>query len=380
MNVALFTSFSPEIGGGSVNLRTLIAGLRDVRVTWYFLGPSREASPQRVSLGPPLVGGPIGRDLIRTPVMWLGGQRTRIDALVDRILAGRHDCHWVVAMDEGIPVGLRLAQRAPAVPVHVTIQDDQEHGMYGRSRRYRYVARLTRKPVRQLLRAARSVDVTSEEMGHYYRAQLGLSSTVLHPIVAGPVPAVTPPRDPRRLTLGHIGAIYSAREFETMLHALKRAAAELGREPAGCFIGLLPRYRPLVEQLGIAVEMPDWLNESEAVQRLARCDFVYAMYPFDRRSEVFVRTSLPTKLTTYVQAGRPVLAHAPNESTLARTVVRFGIGVACGENTVEAVAQGIARAATVECAPARFEELRSAFYGTDNATRLEALLRGGKVA
>lgn len=373
----MFTSFDPEIGGGSVNLRTLLAHMADVQVTWFHLGAPRAARPGRVALGRGIVGGNVATDLIRTPALWLGGGRRRLDEIASRILAAKSDVHWVVAMDEGIPLGLRLAERAPAVPLHVSVQDDQEHGMYGRSRRYRFIARLVRRPVRKLFQVARSVDVTSEEMADHYRREIGLRSTVIHPVVAGAAPVAPAARDPGRLVLGHLGAIYSPAEFETMLAGLKRAAAVLRREPAVCLIGLLPRYRPLVVRQGLAAEMPDWIDEPEAVERLAGCDLVYAMYPFDRRSTVFVRTSLPTKLTSYVRAGRPVLAHAPAESNLARTVERFGIGVTCGKNTVEAVAQGIARALDTECMPDRFEALRVALYGVDNAVRLEALLRRG---
>lgn len=382
VKVALFTSFGPDGGGGAVNLRSWLDHLPDLDVTWFHLGPPARLWPNCVSLGPPLVGGQLAGDLVRTPAMWLGLLGGAIDRIAERVLAHRADRHWVVAMDEGVPLGTRLLQRASAVPLHVSIQDDQEHGMYGRSRRYRMLARLTRAPVRRLLRAARSVDVTSTEMADYYRTQLGLRSTVLHPIVAGPAPtpgALAVTRDPRRLTMGHIGSVYSGGELETMIEGLKRAAAVAGREPAAVFIGLLPRYHALVARAGIAVELPSHLEERDAVPALARCDFVYAMYPFDRASDVFRRTSLPTKLTTYVQTGRPILAHAPAESTLARIVGRFAVGAACERNDPGALAQGIASLLAQSIAPARFGTLRETFYAIDNAHKLSALLRYGDV-
>lgn len=380
MKVGLFTSFSPEVGGGAVILHTLQAHFRDCEVTWFHLGPPARDRAHCVSLGAPIIGGCLAADLIRTPAMWLGARRGAIDRIADRILAARCERHWVVAMDEGVMIGSQLVRRAPDVPLHVSIHDDQEFGMYGRSRRYRAMARLTRRPVRRLLKLARSVDVVSNEMGKYYRETIGLQTNVVGPVVAGEAPAtlaLSASRDPRRLTVGHIGAIYSAEELELMLAALQRAAKAIQRQPAAVFVGLLPRYREIVERSGIVAEMPERLAETEAVPQLARCDFMYAMYPFGPPSAVFMRTSLPTKLTTYVQVGRPVLAHAPSESTLVRTVERFGIGVVCTRNTTEALEQAIKITAATECPPARFGELRKTYYGVENAWRMEALLRLG---
>lgn len=380
MKVALFTSFGPNVGGGAAYLRSLVAHMEGIEVTWFHLGPPLPDRPACVSLGPSIVGGPIVPDLLRTSALWLGAGRWMVGRLAEQIRAARCDRHWVVAMDEGIPLGLCLARRAPGIPLHVSIHDDQEHGMYGRSRRYRAIARLARAPMQRLLRGARSVDVVGEEMQTYYRDRCGVSTSVVRPVVALPVPTAAAQRvgrDARRLTVGHIGAIYSPAELATMLEALKRAAATRRLEPAAIFIGLLPRYRPLVEQAGLAAELPVHLAEPDAVPVLARCDFVYAMYPFNRASEVFRRTSLPTKLTTYVQAGRPILAHAPADSTLARTIGRFGVGAVCTENTVAALEHAIAAVVADEIPAGRFAAWHEAFYGIDNAQRLAALLRHG---
>jgi hypothetical protein len=376
VRVALFTSFHPDTGGGAVNLRTLLAHLPRFEVTWFHLGPEANVGLRTESLGERILGRSLAADVVRGTALWLRGRDRRIDAIVERILAARCERHWVVAMDEGIPVGLQLAERAPAVPLHVSVHDDQEHGMYGRSRRYRPFARLTRAPVQRLWRGARSVDVTSDEMADYYRRRLGRTSTVIHPVVSGTPQPASAPRAPGQLTVGHIGSIYSARELAAFLDAFRATAVRAGRVPVARFIGLLPRYHGLVQRSGVAAELLPHCEESAAVERLRACDFVYAMYPFDRASRVFVRTSLPTKLTTYVRAGRPILAHAPADSTLAAVVRRFGLGPVCARNERTALIPAIA-AASGEVPAARFAALADAFYGTDNARRLAALLENG---
>lgn len=382
MKIALFTCFRPDTGGGAVNLRTLLAALPELDVTWFHLGAPVEIGVRTVSLGARAIGGNLIADLARSPTLWLGRSGV-IETWARQIADGGFDRHWVVAMDEGVLVGRRLAEIAPAVPLHVSVHDDQEHGMFGRSRRYRFIARLTRGPVRQMLRAARSVDVTSDEMRAYYGEKLQLSSTVLHPVideVAEPATHGASARDAARLTLGHIGAIYSPREFSAALAAHVRVAATLRCKPAAVFVGLLPRYRPLVERAGIAAEFWDHLPEPAARRELSRADYLYAMYPFDRASRIFVTTSLPTKLSTYAQIARPLLAHAPADSTLARVVERYALGALCPHGDGPELERAIAQAAASAANLAGFARLRAEFYGRDNAERLRALLLPGKTA
>jgi hypothetical protein len=377
MRVALFTCFSPDTGGGAVILRTVIAQLPEFEVTWFHLGPPAKGYSRSVSLGPRLIGGSLLSDLTRTPHLWLRGGR-RVEELASHIVAGHFDRHWVVAMDEGVRVGLQLAAQAPTVPLHVSVHDDQEHGMYGRSRRYRFVAPLVRAPVRCLLRTATSIDVASDEMADYYQSSLGVKAIAVHPVVSRPSSTTEPvrvARDPASLTVGHIGAIYSPREFTVALDAVSTAAKHLGRKPRGIFVGLLPRYRSLVERAGIAADMPDHLDEEVAVEKLRQADFVYAMYPFDPASRVFVRTSLPTKLSTYVRVGRPILAHTPAESTLARVVHRFGVGRVCSTNATAPLARAMIETATSIPSPDAFAAMHLAFYGPDNAVRMSRLLK-----
>jgi hypothetical protein len=53
------------------------------------------------------------------------------------------------------------------------------------------------------------------------------------------------------------------------------------------------------------------------------------MYPAGRKYELFRRTSLPIKVSTYVQAQRPIFAHTPADSTLACVVTKHKLGAVC---------------------------------------------------
>ena len=61
---------------------------------------------------------------------------------------------------------------------------------------------------------------------------------------------------------------------------------------------------------------------------LRRCFALYLNYPFGRRDAVLRQTSFPTKLSTYVQAARPLLIHAPADSSTAPLIGPDGYATA----------------------------------------------------
>ncbi|HKF24666.1 MAG TPA: hypothetical protein VKB24_01780, partial [Candidatus Acidoferrum sp.] len=177
MRVALFTPFSPEIGGGSAQLRSHLRHLSGFEFRWHYLsarpatGPARDWNWIGPRLGPAELLSDLGR---RTGV--LPGQTARVGGIVDAIEA---DLYWVVGHYEGISVAAELCRQRKAV--HLTIHDDPE-GTWRRSARFRFFQPLLRRIFPRLLRQARSVDVTSWGMRNLYRQSYGVNcfSVYLH--------------------------------------------------------------------------------------------------------------------------------------------------------------------------------------------------------
>jgi len=128
------------------------------------------------------------------------------------------------------------------------------------------------------------------------------------------------------LTVGHIGSIYSAHELWCFADAFKRFCGERGEK------GRIRLWGCHLSSNDVPGHLEDWIefhpNETEdhVVLQLQQCHFVYAMYPFARRLRRFSQTSLPTKLSTYVLAQRPILGHGPADSSLAEFLRQTGVG------------------------------------------------------
>lgn len=376
-SVSLFTSFHPEIGGGGVNLRTLISQFTsNVTVRWYYLGVPDCSFPNTICLGPNLIGGSILPDIPRSLAFWSGWIPASIPIMADRILKESPDVLWLLAMNEGIPLGNWLSKNS-ALPVHISVQDDQARGMAPRSQRYWWMAPLMLRSWLRLMRRARSIDVTSDGMQQFYSNTHQLKSFVCHPYVRS-LPAL-PPYVSRsgELRVGHIGSLYSLREFHRFLKALGDTARQSGKKPTLVLIGGGSLDRASLSNSlgeGGTVEDHPSLEEPLAIELLASCDFVYAMYPFERRSAIFRQTSLPTKLSTYVQCQRPLFAHTPEDSTLASLTSNHDIGKVCASEEPCSIRATIAELLARQPGRLQFEAARSQVYGIGNVEQLEAAL------
>jgi len=188
--IVLFSPYPPNIGGGSVILKSLIPQLEAFNISWLHTGLRDQQFPGATWIGPGLGGGSALHDLSRTALLWSRMETPRLDHLAQELMSRPADGHWILAHNEGTLVARVLMRRG--VRVHLTVQDDVPDGIFGRSNRYRLLAPLARPTYQQTLKQARSVDVISEGMRRYYASHLGLQSVVVHRFISK-LPATTPP-------------------------------------------------------------------------------------------------------------------------------------------------------------------------------------------
>ena len=370
MRIALITPFPPDIGGGSAQLRCHLRDLPDLDVEWNYLAtkPSVAANQKWKWLGERLSFRELIGDLsARTGL--LPGSKSRVRRVVEQIQA---DLYWVVGHYEGICIAAELCDQGK--PVHLTIHDDP-FGTWRRSDRFRWFQPLLRATYLKVLRRARSIDVTSWGMRNLYREKYGVNCfSVYLQVLALPRLSVAP--DASNLTIGHIGTLYDVEPFRRFLNACKQIAAEEKRRLRVVRIGASPELNEIANENPEIFESHGDLSEDTAVPLLAACDLLYAMYPHGPKYELFRRTSLPIKLSTYVQAQRPIFAHSPPDSGLARIVGPAGVGSVCSSEDDRGIALEIRSTIHTTIPPASFETLRRELMGPDQVRQLGAELRG----
>jgi len=366
--IALFTPFSPELGGGAAQLRSHLRYLPDLDVQWSYLAKQAATNPQYNWLGRRFTTSELLSDLsARTG--FLPGSKSRVRNLVKQMDA---DLYWVVAHYEGISVAAELI--AQGKKVHLTIHDDPL-ATWIRSQRYTMFRPLLCNTFPKLLHNAQSIDVTSWGMRNLYRQKHGVKCFALYLHVPA-LPQLTPSPSPGHLTIGHIGTLYHPQPFLSFVAACKKLAEQEKRSLRIIRIGSSPEMDAIAAADREIFASQGDLSEENAIPILAACDLLYAMYPAENKYQLFRRTSLPIKVSTYVQAQRPIFAHTPGDSTLACVVAKYKIGSVC-ESVFEDDIVGDIRTLLDQSVPREnFERARSGLMGLAQVQQLAAALRG----
>src|SRR5713101_2836829 len=255
MRIALFTPYSPEIGGGSVQLRSHLAQLPDLSVEWSYLADAPVSGAHRHWLGPPISPAHFAWDLPATR-------------------------------------GLR------------------------------------------------------------------------------PCPSKV------HLTIGHIGKLYHPGPFRQFILACRDYAANQKRTLKIVRIGACTEMDKVASENLALFESHGELLETDAFPLLSTCDFVYAMYPPGFRFQGFRRTSLPIKLSTYIQAQRPIFAHTPPDSGLAKLVSKHRVGTVCSSNRQSDIQDAVRTLLDLQITGENFDAIRDDLMGPQQLHQLRnALVR-----
>jgi hypothetical protein len=190
-------------------------------------------------------------------------------------------------------------------------------------------ARIMLRNYSQVLRKSRRVSVVSESTRDVYSRRYGVNGLILrhgiHPDLWHGRP------DERRpssyFTIGFAGSLYAKREWNALLDTIRCVNGSLeGRTVIVRFIGRFPktfaRAAPFVEMAGRRLR-------SETLEMLSEVDVAYLPYWFDRKHSYVVKTSFPSKLSTYLAAGIPVFYHGPADSSPARFFKDYPVGLCC---------------------------------------------------
>jgi hypothetical protein len=314
--LALLTDWPPDAGGGgAVIFRSLLGPEERERIVWMSPSPPNRpdaAGPNDVFLR----NGSAGRGRRSVGI----DSTLRADALAREALAEAESrgarALWVVMHYAGVSIAARLA-RMDRLPLHLTVHDDPAFGVALRSKRYLALVPWIERDFAFAMRRAASVDVIGRGMAERYRRRYGVESTIVHRALDDPIaPAGDFDAARNGLRVGVLGSTYGYNQLPILARAVEAAADRLGVAPRLLIVGQGHGDQLRAEFAGrVEVESTGHVSEAEAIPLLRDCFALYLNYPFGRRDAVLRQTSFPTKLSTYVQAARPLLIHAPADSS-----------------------------------------------------------------
>jgi len=378
--ICLFTAHSPLTGGGGVILRSLIAALTDFDISWYYVGNNAEPGYESGYLGKALMGGDPVKDVLNTWKMLADKKMPYFDSLVQQMAAIECDAYWIVSHNEGLRLALELT-RQQSRPVHLTVHDDWAGALCARSVRYRFMGGWADKLTAATLKAVDSFDVISAGMRNYYKVLSGKEGEICHRYLQPDAimhPGVNGDDENAVVTIGHIGSIYDKNDFVAFLSLLREFFNAKGKTPLVKMWGCHLTANDIPASLKGTVSFYDTLPEEKVIPELSACHFVYAMYPLSKALGLFSRTSLPTKLTSYLQAGRPVFGHGPADSTLAAFVTANGLGAMWTSLNKQDGFYALQKVIVVNLEHNEPENVRKQYFGEGNLAVMRRVLSNSK--
>ena len=146
-------------------------------------------------------------------------------------------------------------------------------------------------------------------------------------------------RNNHELAIGMAGQFYANDEWLQLVRALDYAGWQVsGRRVV---LRVLGHHRPT----GVPQDHLDflgWRQQNEVIEILSEtCDISYCPYPYARRMEEVAKLSFPSKIPTYLAAGRPILFHGPSYASPARYLEDRGAGFLCRALEPDAVYDGM---------------------------------------
>lgn len=376
--VALFSAHSPLTGGGGVILRSLVPELVDHSVVWHYTNSKEIEMAGTAHLGAGVLGGSFLSDVLKCWLLLSCKKLTRINQIVDQLLQVDCDCYWIVSHNEGLRVAYELKRRQSSRKVHLTVHDDWPAALCGRSWRYRWFARWAERLTMLTVRSVDTFDVISTGMRDRYKENYLETGFVCHRYLTKD--SITPLdlevlkcEYETGVVVGHIGSVYDANDLWTMAKVLKSYGANTGQSVKLRLWGCHLKPHQVPEGLQDIFDFRPPLPEDEIIPMLKLCDCVYASYSMAMPMRVFSQTSLPTKLTTYVQAGRPIIGHGPSKSSLAEFLEKTDLGLMWTNRSVGDGERVFCAVLKLEVPHHSFEVAREIYFGDRNVEAMSAV-------
>ncbi|MGY6156164.1 TylF/MycF/NovP-related O-methyltransferase [Paraburkholderia graminis] len=192
----------------------------------------------------------------------------------------------------------------------------------------RWTSRQAVAEFESVIRRSHAVATASPAMSAAYEAKYGVRSVALiasHDQANSFTPVGRPHRE-GELVVGMAGQFYANAEWQTLVKTLNLANWSIGGRKIRLLV--LGHYIPDSDIPEGKVEFLGWKSQKEAIRILAaQADVLYCPYPFDPSLAEVSRLSFPSKLVSYFAAGRPVLLHAPLDSSPAVFVRQADAGL-----------------------------------------------------
>ncbi len=182
---------------------------------------------------------------------------------------------------------------------------------------------------REVILNADRVGVICEQMQTAYTHRFGDLKYVImrHGLDESLTHNVTIGRSSNVLRIGFAGSITAQQPFQQMIRMLDGVAWNIGDRAVT--LRLIGSRYLLDSRSPQSIEYFGWRSSAETVRLLSECDVLYLPQPFEPHLRELAELSFPTKLSTYLASGKPILLHTPEYGSIVPLYKRFQFGEWC---------------------------------------------------
>ena len=236
------------------------------------------------------------------------------------------DAVWAVL---NTPATIELAApvaEALNLPLRVLVWDDIEHniGFFGLDR---FTANASRRSFEQAVQRADSLAVIGETMQAEYERRYGKRGVIVRHGADEAMFEGVKPSIEGQIRIGFAGSVSARSAVHCLLNALDSLGWSIGERKVT--LVLMGDRFDLRSKVPRRIECLGYRSVEEAIGVLSACTINYLPQPFEASWRPFAELSFPTKLTSYLAAGAPILLHAPPHASLPAFFAKHPFGALC---------------------------------------------------
>ena len=182
------------------------------------------------------------------------------------------------------------------------------------------------------IRKSRACATASWPMAQQYQKDYGIRTVAFLPSLDSRM-ALPPAKEPHpgnELVIGMAGQMYAGEEWKALIGALDAVDWKIAKRKVR--IRLLGRWASFNVNGPMRIEYLGWQTQENSVRLLSEADILYCPYGFAPSFQAVARLSFPSKLTSYLAAGRPVLFHGPDYASPWEFLKLNDAGLGCHSN------------------------------------------------
>lgn len=190
---------------------------------------------------------------------------------------------------------------------------------------------------KKIILNAKDVYVISEGMGQYLVERFGIKKYIIvHDGIIDHQPKVRINQiEKTDINILYIGVLHSMQV--EIFNLFVQALLEIPNKQFKIHICSNFCYEPVLKNNNVDIINYGWVSEEKLKNIGQICDFGFLPLSFEKRDNLFYRTSLMTKIPTYIKLNIPIICIGPSNSSAFEVINNDGIGFTIDSSDLEQI-------------------------------------------